>query len=425
MKQPRRVAIIAGSRVPFTKSFSHYAKYTNKDMLTAVLKDLVGKMNLTGQKIGEVSLGAVIKHAYDWNMAREVTLNSGLSPLTPAFDIQKACGTSLETTVAIANKIALGQIDVGIAGGSDTNSDAPFEFPKSFAHKLMKASKAKSVGQRFAAFASLGFKDFKPVIPAVVEPRTGLSMGQHCEKMAQEWSISREAQDELACISHQNGAKAYDENFYEDLIVSFSDLDKDAILRPETSKEKLAKLRAVFDKSDKATLTAGNSTALTDGASAVLLASEEYAQQRGWPILAYLQDAQSAAVDFVGGEGLLMAPTYAVSELLTRNSMKLQDFDFYEIHEAFAAQVLCTLKAWEDQAYCQQKLGLSEPLGKIDRSKMNVKGGSLALGHPFGATGARIVPSLAKILSQAGSGKKGLISICTAGGMGVAAIVTT
>lgn len=422
MKQMRKVAIIGGKRIPFVKSFSQYSRVGNQEMMTTVLQALSDAYNLKGKVLGDVSMGAVMMSPSDFNLTREAVLGTDLHPHTPAYNVQRACGTGLETTWQLALKIAAGQIDVGISGGSDTNSDLPVTFPHEFAWKMLDLQKAKTLGAKIAGFLKINFKDLKPVFPGVMEPRTGLSMGQHTEKMVQEWGISREAQDELSLLSHKNAAKAYAEGFYNDLIVPFKGLDKDPLVRPDTSIEKLAKLKPAFDFSGKGSLTAGNSTALTDGASGVLLASEDYAKANNLPVLAYFIDAQVAAVNFVEGEGLLMAPAHAVSDLLKRNQLKLQDFDFYEIHEAFAGQVLCTLKAWESKDYCQKHLGRSEAMGSIDRSKMNVKGGSVALGHPFAATGGRIVASLAKILNEKGSGR-GLISICTAGGMGVVAII--
>lgn len=418
----KKVVVVGGQRIPFSRSMSSYMRVSNRDLMTAALRAVVEKYNLNGKEIGEVALGAVMKHSSDWNMAREVTLSSGLSPRTPAYDVQQACGTSLETAILVANKIALGQIEVGIAGGTDTNSDLPFVFPKTFGHKMLEAHKARSTGERLKAFMKIRPADLKPVAPAVIEPRTGLSMGQSCELMAQQWGVTREEQDELALQSHKNAAMAYEQGFYADLVVPFNGLEKDNNVRADTSLEKLAKLKPAFERSEKGTLTAGNSSPLTDGAAAVLLASEDYAKAMGWPILAEFTFSQVAAVDFVKEEGLLMAPAYAVPRLLKQAGVTLQDFDFYEIHEAFAAQVLCTLKAWESETFCREKLGLPGALGSIDRSKLNVKGGSVALGHPFAATGARIVATLAKLLNDKGTGR-GLISICTAGGMGVTAIL--
>lgn len=422
----RRVAIVSGSRIPFAKSFTSYFGLKGQDIMEASLKDLVTKMKLQNEKVDDVALGAVIMHGSDWDLAREAVLGSGLPATTPAYDIRRACGTSLETVVAISNKILAGQADVGIAGGLDTNSDAPIEFQRSFALKMMMLNGAKTFGAKLGGILKFKFNDLKPHVPGVTEPRTGLSMGEHCELMAKEWEIKREDQDQLAYESHQKAAKAYNEGFYDDLVSTYKKNSKDKILRPQTSLEKLATLKPVFDRKN-GTLTAGNSTALTDGSSCVLLAEEEYAKKKGWPVLAYFKDAQVSGVDFLSkngkaGEGLLMAPTVAVSELLKRNNLTFDDFDYFEIHEAFAAQVLCTLKAWEDPKYCKERLGRDTPLGSIDRTKLNVKGGSLALGHPFGATGARITATLAKILSEKKSGR-GLISICTGGGMGVAAIV--
>ena len=417
----RPVAIIAGSRTPFTKSFSHFTKTTNLELMTATLKDLVKKTKLEGVQLGDVATGAVMKNAEDWNMTREAVLKSGLHPHTPAYDVQRACGTGLETAAQIALKIASGQIESGIAGGTDTNSDIQGVFSHKFSWLMMDLQKAKSLPEKLKIIAQINPKLLLPIFPAVKEPQTGLSMGEHTELMVKEWKVTQAEQDQLAFESHQKAARAYENNFHQDLLFEFKGLKKDSLLRPDTSLEKLAKLKPAFDFTGKGTLTAGNSTALTDGASAVLFGSEDFADKHKLPILAYFVDAEYSAVDFVKGEGLLMAPTFAVKRLLERNNLTLEDFDFYEIHEAFAGQVLCTLKAWESADYCK-KMGLNKAMGSIDRTKLNVNGGSLALGHPFAATGGRIIAALAKTLAQKGKGR-GLISICTAGGMGVAAII--
>jgi acetyl-CoA C-acetyltransferase len=418
----RKVAIITGSRTPFVKSMANYQGSSNQDLLSAAFNALVKKTNLKGKLLGDVIAGTVMNHPFDWNLTREVVLGSDLSPETPGLNIQRACGTGLEAANLVALKIASGQIESGIAGGSDTNSDIPLIGQRKLTHWLIQLQSAKSLAAKLKTLTTFNPKLLKPLIPAVKEPRTGLSMGEHTELMVKEWKISREAQDQLAYESHQKAAKAYAEGFHDDLLTEFRSLKKDTITRQETSLEKLARIKPAFDKSDAGTLTAGNSTPLTDGASVVLLASDEWARENNLEVEAYFLDCEVAAVDFVHGAGLLMAPTVAVSRLLARNNLTLQDFDFYEIHEAFAGQVLCTLKAWEDPTYCKNVLGRDRPLGAIDRDKMNVKGGSLALGHPFAATGGRIVATSAKILKQHGKGRV-LISICTAGGMGVAAII--
>lgn len=418
----RKVAIINGSRVPFVKSMTNYQGASNQDLLSAAMNDLVSKNKLQGKLVGDVIAGTVMNHPFDWNLSREVVLGSELAPETPGLNIQRACGTGLEAANLVALKIASGQMESGIAGGSDTNSDIPLIGQRKLTHWLIKLQNAKSFPEKMKVLTSFNPSLLKPQVPAVKEPRTGLSMGEHCELMVKEWHISREAQDQLAYESHQKAAKAYEEGFHDDMIVEFKKLKKDTITRKDTTLEKLAKLKPAFDKSEKGTLTAGNSTPLTDGASVVLLASEDFARQNNLEVQAYFKDCEVAAVDFVHGAGLLMAPTVAVSRLLARNNLTLQDFDFYEIHEAFAGQVLCTLKAWEDPKYCKEVLGREQAMGSIDRNKMNVKGGSLALGHPFAATGGRIIATAAKILKQNGKGRI-LISICTAGGMGVAAII--
>jgi acetyl-CoA C-acetyltransferase len=424
MKQVRKVAVIGGNRIPFVRSNANYSEASNQQMLTAALKGLVERYKLEGERLGEVAAGAVIKHSRDFNLTRESVLDTGLAPETPAYDVQQACGTGLECAILVANKIALGQIDSGIAGGTDTTSDAPIGVSEGLRKILLKANRGKSTKDRL-----LAFKDFKPaylapLIPSNSEPRTKKSMGDHCEDMAKEWQIPREEQDQLTYKSHLNCARAYEEGFFSDLITPFKGVTKDGILRPDTTIEKLASLKPAYDKkSGKGTLTAGNSTNLTDGASAVLLSSEEWAKAHNLPVRAYFVDGETASVDFFREkEGLLMAPAYAVPRLLARNGLTLQDFDFYEIHEAFAAQVLCTLKAWESEKFCKERLGLNKALGKIDTSKMNVKGSSLATGHPFAATGGRIIATLAKLLEQKGKGR-GLISICAAGGQGVVAIM--
>lgn len=423
MTQLRRVAIIGGNRIPFARSNGPYATASNQAMLTAALEGLIERYHLHGLRMGEVAAGAVLKHSRDFNLTRECVLGSRLSPTTPAYDIQQACGTGLEAVLLVANKIALGQIDCGIAGGVDTTSDAPIGVNEGLRKILLQANRARSTGDKLKTLLQLRPHHLKPELPRNGEPRTGLSMGEHCEQMAKTWSIPRAEQDQLALESHQKMAAAYAEGWQDDLLTPFLDLTRDNNLRPDLTLEKLASLKPAFDRSGQGTLTAGNSTPLTDGASLVLLGSEEWARARDLPILAYLRDGEAAAVDFVhGAEGLLMAPAYAVPRLLARNGLSLQDFDYYEIHEAFAAQVLCTLKAWQDPAYCKSRLGLEAPLGSIDRARLNVKGSSLAAGHPFAATGGRIVANLAKLLSVAGQGR-GLISICAAGGQGVTAII--
>lgn len=416
----RRVAIIGGLRTPFARAMGAFAEASNQGMLTATLKALVDRYSLKGEVIGDVGAGAVLKHSADFNLTRECVLGSGLAPETPGFDLQRACGTSLETAILLGLKIATGQIDSGIAAGVDTASDVPIVYPKSYRQLLLRSARGRSFGEKLKPWFGLRPRHFKPVLPAVVEPRTGLSMGQSCELMARTWQIPRQDQDELALASHRKAAAAYDEGFFDDLVFEFNGLKADNNVRRDTSLEKLAKLKPSF--AADGTLTAGNSTPMTDGAAAVLLASEEWARARGLPVLAYLTYGKVAAVDFVHKEGLLMAPAYAVPRMLQDAGIRLQDFDVYEIHEAFEAQVLCTLKAWNSPEFCRDRLGLSEPLGEIDRAKLNLKGGSVAIGHPFGATGARLVATLAKLLAQRGSGR-GLISICTAGGMGVTAIL--
>lgn len=423
MNSLRRVAIIGGNRIPFARANGPYAHASNQDMLTAALEGLIERFNLHGLRMGEVVAGAVLKHSRDFNLTRECVLGSRLASQTPAYDVQQACGTGLEAALLVANKIALGQIECGIAGGVDTVSDAPIGVGEGLRQVLLEVNRSRGLGKKLGALLALRPHDLKPELPRNVELRTGLSMGQHCELMAQTWHIGRQQQDQLALESHQKLAAAYAEGWHGDLLTPFHKLTRDQNLRPDLNLEQLASLKQVFELDDHGTLTAGNSTPLTDGASVVLLCSEDWARTRGLPIQAYLRDGETAAVDFVRGEeGLLMAPVYAVPRMLARNQLTLQDFDFYEIHEAFAAQVLCTLKAWEDADYCKTRLGLDQPLGSIDRSKLNVKGGSLAAGHPFAATGGRILANLAKLLDKAGQGR-GLISICAAGGQGVTAII--
>lgn len=418
----KEAVICGGQRTPFVKSLTYYQKTTTQELMTASLQAMTKKFNLENQILGDVALGAVINASDKWAMPRESVLGSGLHPWTPAHYIQRACGTGLEAVNQIASKIKLGQIEWGIGGGVDTNTDLPIQYPHSFTEKMIALNTSRSMGEKIKNILKFRPADLKPQFPAVMEARTGLSMGQHCEKMVQEWKISRADQDQLAYESHIKGAKAYAENFFDDMIFEFKGLKKDTLLRGDTTVERLAKLKPAFDYPGDRSLTAGNSTALTDGASCVLLASREKAQKQGLPILAKFIDCEVAGLDFVKGDGLLMAPTVAVSKLLERNNMKLQDFDFYEIHEAFAGQVLCTFKAWNDPEYCKNYLGRSQVLGDVPRDRLNVKGGSLAMGHPFSATGGRIVATLAKLLKNHGKGR-GLISICTAGGMGVAAIL--
>ncbi|GAA1808105.1 acetyl-CoA C-acetyltransferase [Planosporangium flavigriseum] len=421
---PRRVAILGGNRIPFARSNGPYARASNQDMLTAALDGLVARFGLAGERLGEVAAGAVLKHSRDFNLTRECVLGSRLDPHTPAYDVQQACGTGLEAVTLVANKIALGQIDAGIAGGVDTTSDAPLGVNEDMRQALLELNRARSLGDRLKAIAKLRPTQLVPDVPRNGEPRTGLSMGEHAAITAKEWGIGREEQDEVALLSHQRLAAAYDRGFFDDLLTPYLGLNRDQNLRPDTTLEKLGSLKPAFGKGEGATMTAGNSTPLSDGAAVVLLASEEWAAAHHLPVLAYFETAETAAVDFVhGGEGLLMAPTYAVPRMLARAGLSLGDFDFYEIHEAFASQLLATLKAWEDPAYCKGKLGLDAPLGSIDRARLNIAGSSLAAGHPFAATGGRIVATLAKLLHEKGSGR-GLISICAAGGQGVTAILS-
>jgi acetyl-CoA C-acetyltransferase len=419
----RRVAIIGGLRVPFARAHTTYSTVGNPELLTAAFRAVVDRFALHGVRLGDVAAGAVIKHSKDFNLTRECVLSAGLDPHTPGLDLQRACGTSLEAAIAIGNKIALGQIDAGMAGGVDSVSDPPIVYPRSYQRLLLASFRGRSLAERVKPWLGVRLKHFRPVFPRVVEPRTGLSMGQSTELMVQRWHIAREDQDRLAYESHLKAAAAWREGFYDDLTAPFLGLKTDNNIRADTSLEKLAKLRASFDARD-GTLTAGNSTPLTDGASAVLLASEEWAARRNLPVQAYLRYGKVWAVDYASGrEGLLMAPAYAVPAMLRDAGLALQDFDYYEIHEAFAAQVLCTLAAWQSPQFCRETLGLDRPLGEIDRSRLNVKGGSIAIGHPFAATGARILATLAKILAGDPAARRGLISVCTAGGMGVTAIV--
>lgn len=421
----RRVAIIGGNRIPFARSNTALFGASNQDMLAAAIEGLVQRYGLEGKRLGEVAGGAVMKHARDFNLVRETVLDTSLDATTPCMDVQQACGTGLAAINLVANKIALGQIDSAIAGGSDTTSDAPIAVNEGFRKILLEINRSKTTGQRLKQLLRLRPGHLAPLIPQNAEPRTGLSMGGHTEITAKDWAIAREAQDELAYLSHRNLAAAYERGFFSDLITPFKGLEKDNNLRGDTTIEKLASLKPAFDR-ENGTLTAGNSSTLTDGASCVLLASEEWAAANNLPVKAYLSFVETAAVDFTGKqgdkEGLLLAPAYAVPAMLERAGLGLQDFDYYEIHEAFAAQVLATLKAWESDSFCKNRLGRDSALGSIDRSKLNVVGSSIATGHPFAATGARIVATLAKLLEEKGSGR-GLISICAAGGQGVTAIL--
>src|SRR5262245_42535450 len=422
----RRVAILGGARIPFARANGAYLEAGNQAMLTAAMAALVDRFGLKNQKLGEVAAGAVIKHSRDWNLARECTLGSGLDPTTPAYDLQRACGTSLSAVAQLANRIAQGEIDSALAGGADSASDIPLGYSPGLQRTVLSLARNKSWSGKIASIGHLRPRDLAPAAPGIAEPRTGLSMGQHCEEMAKEWAIGRREQDELALASHKNAAAAWQSDFFNDLVIPFADLKRDNNVRGDTSLEKLASLRTAFDPSPAGTLTAGNSSPLTDGAACVLISSAEWAASRSIPVQAYVSFTETAAVDFVGmagpKEGMLMAPAYAVPRMLDRAGLKLQDFDIYEIHEAFAAQVLCTLKAWESETYCRNRLGRKEALGKIERGKLNPKGSSVALGHPFAATGARIVATLARQLAERGRGR-GLISICAAGGMGVTAIL--
>ena len=419
----RQAAVLGGNRIPFARQNGPYARASNQDMFTTALDGLVGRFGLQGRLLGEVAAGGVLKHSRDFNLTRECVLGSALDHATPAYDVQQACGTGLETTILVANKIALGQIEAGVAGGFDTTSDAPIEVNEDLRRLLLDLNRAKSAKDRVALLTRLRPGQIAPRIPRNEEPRTGLSMGEHQAVSTKRWGITREAQDEWAVASHRKLAAAYDSGFFDDLLTPYLGQERDQNLRPDSTIEKLQKLKPVFGEGPDATMTAANSTPLSDGAAAVLLASDEWAEENSLPVLAHIVDAETAAVDFVhGDEDLLGAPLYAVPRLLDRNGLSLQDFDLYEIHEAFASQVLMTLKAWNDPEFCAEKLGRDQPLGEIDPEKINVNGSSLAAGHPFGATGGRIVATLAKLLNERGSGR-GLISICAAGGQGVCAIL--
>lgn len=422
MKAMKSVYIAGSSRIPFAKSMTAYKDESRKNLITATMKSIVNKYNLQNKLLGDVAIGALMNSSGDWNLARETVLETALLPETPAYNLQRACGTSLDGTWQIALKIAAGQIDAGIAAGVDTNSDLPIEVSTQFQKILLEVNQAKTFGEKLKPFLKFRPADLKPKAAAVVEPRTGLSMGEHCELMVKEWKIDRQSQDELALRSHQNAAKAYKNGFFSDLIVPYAGLDKDLIVRGDTTLEKLAKLKPAFDKSPAGTLTAGNSSPLTDGSAAVLLANADAIKKNNWQALAKVVDFEVAAVDFVHGAGLLMAPTVAVSNMLARNNLTFNDIDIFEIHEAFAGQVLCTLKAWESEDYCKNVLKRNAPLGPIPTEKINIVGSSVSVGHPFAATGARIVGTLAKLLSTT-KNKRGLISICTAGGMGVVALM--
>jgi acetyl-CoA C-acetyltransferase len=420
---PRRVAVVGGVRIPFVRGNGAYSQVGNQEMLTAVLRGVVERYGLQGQRVDDVAAGAVMKHSSQWNLTRESVLGSGLAAETPGLDLQRACGTSLEAAISLGNKIALGQIDCAIAAGVDTVSDPPVVYPRSFQQMLLRSYRGRTLRERVGPWFGLRPGSLRPVLPGIAEPRTGLSMGESTELMVKTWGITRAEQDQLALESHRKAAAAYASGFYKDLVRDYLGVSQDNNIRSDTSLDKLAKLKPVFDTSGAGTLTAGNSTPMTDGASAVLLASEAWARERDLPVPAFLSYGKVAAVDYIDKkEGLLMAPAYAVPRMLKDAQLELEDFDFYEIHEAFAGQVLCTLKAWEDPVFCRDKLGLPGALGAIDRSRLNVKGGSLAIGHPFAATGTRIVATLAKILDE-NQATRGLISICTAGGMGVTAIL--
>ncbi len=419
MQLPRSAVVVGGNRTPFAKANGAYASASNLDLLTAALDGLVARFGLAGRELDEVAAGAVLKHSRDFNLTREAVLSSALAPTTPAVDLQQACGTGLEAVIYIANKIALGQADVGVGGGVDSASDAPITVSEGLRRALLAANRAKTLPQRLQALAGIRPAHLAPVAPQVLEPRTGLSMGEHQARTTVSWGITRQAQDELAAASHHNLARAWDGGFFDDLVTPYLGVARDNILRPDTSVEKLAALKPVFGD----TMTAGNSTALTDGAAVVLLAEQEWARANGLPVLARIVDAQVAAVDHTSGDDLLLAPAHAVARLLARQGMALSDFELYELHEAFASTVLATLAAWESTEFCRDRLGLDAPLGSIDRARLNVNGSSLAAGHPFAATGGRIVATLATLLHGRGAGGRGLVSICAAGGQGVVAIL--
>ena len=420
--QAKKVGVIGGARIPFCRANTAYKNSTNQKMMTASLKAIIKKYNLQDKVLGDVALGAVIKHSSDWNLARECVIDSGLSIKTPGVDMQRACGTGLETIMNIVNKISLGQIDSGIGGGVDSISDAPIVYSDKLRKILLNSFYGRSITEKFKPWLNLRPSFLKPKLPGVEEPRTGLSMGESTEIIAKEYGISRKSQDLLALESHINASKAYDSGFYDDLVIPFEGVNKDNIIRSDSSIEKLNSLKTVFDKGPNASMTPGNSTSLTDGSAAVLLSNDVWAERNGLEIESYISNFEISAVDYIDEEGLLMAPAYAVSEMLKKANIELQDFDFYEIHEAFAAQTLATIEAWESEEFCQTKLGRNKAMGSFDHKKLNIKGGRLAISHPLAATGARIVATMSKLLREKGKGR-GLISICTAGGMGVTAIM--
>ena len=416
----RKVAIVGYNRIPFARQFTNYAEASNTDMMVATLNGLIDKYGLAGKQMGEVAGGAVIKHSWEINLMRECVLHTSLDPKTPACDIQQACNTGLESAMYIANKIALGQIDCGIAGGVDSTSNVPLYLNEHVRKLLLRARRSKTATERISNILKIKLKDFSPEAPANLEPGTGLSMGGHTEYTAKFYNISREDQDLFSLKSHQKMATATDRGFFNDMVTPFLGLTQDNNMRRDTSLEKLAKLKPAFDK-EHGTLTAGNSSPLTDGASCLLLASEEWANANNLPILAYITYAEMAAIEYVENkQNLLLAPVYAAPRMLQKAGLTLQDFDFYEIHEAFAAQVLALLRIWESEEW-SGAFGVPA-LGSIDLTKLNVNGSSLATGHPFAATGGRVIATLAKLLSEKGSGR-GLISVCAAGGQGMTMIL--
>jgi acetyl-CoA acyltransferase len=422
----KRVAIVAGLRTPFAKQWSAYREVSALDLANIVVSELLQRVDLDPKEIQQVVYGQVVPSVEAPNIAREIVLATGMPKSIEAYSVSRACATSYQSAVNVAEAIMAGAIDTGVAGGADSASNVPITVSKRLAEALMAATKARSIGERMQAFAGIRPRDLAPVPPAIKEFSTGLSMGDSAEKMAKENHISREAQDEFAHRSHSLAAKAWAEGKLDDEVMEvfvpnrFNEaIREDNLIRKDTAIEKYAKLKPAFDRKH-GTVTAANSSPLTDGASALLLMREDKAKALGFDVLGFIRSYAFAALDPAGQ--LLMGPSYASPLALDRAGVKVSDLDLVDMHEAFAAQILSNTQAFESAEWSQKHLGRSEKIGDIDWDKFNVTGGSISIGHPFAATGARQITQTLRELKRRG-GNLALCTACAAGGLGAAMVL--
>jgi acetyl-CoA acyltransferase len=422
----KRVAIVAGLRTPFAKQWSAYREVSALDLANLVVAELLQRIDLDPEEIQQVVYGQVVPSVEAPNIAREIVLATGMPKSIEAYSVSRACATSYQSTVNVAEAIMAGVIDTGLAGGADSASNVPITVSKRLAEALIAATKARSIGERMQAFAGLRPRDLAPVPPAIKEFSTGLSMGESAEKMAKENHIGREAQDEFAHRSHTLAAKAWAEGKFDDEVMEvfvpnrFNEaIREDNLIRKDGELEKYAKLKPAFDRKH-GTVTAGNSSPLTDGASALVLMREDKAKAHGFDVLGFIRSYAFAALDPAGQ--LLMGPSYATPLALDRAGVKVSDLDLIDMHEAFAAQILSNTQAFESAEWSEKHLGRSEKIGDIDWDKFNVTGGSISIGHPFAATGARQITQTLRELKRRG-GNLALCTACAAGGLGAAMVL--